>query len=155
MNFSKLVRPILMGLVACLLVISSQAQNKTISGKVTDAKDGSALAGASVVVKGSKLGSQTGADGSFKISVPSSATTLVVSSVGFASQEINISGKSSVDVSLAASTDQLNDVVVIGYGTARKKDLTGSVVSGTWAVVGGGVSGSFDETAGALPVFAG
>jgi len=129
MNFSKLVRPTLVGLIACLFVISSQAQNKTISGKVTDSKDGSALAGASVVVKGSKAGSQTGADGSFKISVPSSASVLVISSVGFGSQEVNISGKLSVDVALSASTDQLNDVVVIGYGTARKKDLTGSVVS--------------------------
>jgi len=129
MNFSKLVRPILMGLVACLCAISSQAQNKTISGKVTDSKDGSPMVAASVVVKGSKTGTQTGADGTFKISVPSSATTLVVSSVGYASQEVNIQNKTSVDVTLSATNDQLNDVVVIGYGTARKKDLTGSVVS--------------------------
>ncbi len=129
MNFSKLVRPILMGLAACVFVISSQAQNKTISGTVKDSKDGSALVGASVVVKGSKTGTQTGADGSFKLSVPSSATTLVISSVGFGNQEVNISGKSSVEVSLTATNDQLNEVVVIGYGTARKKDLTGSVVS--------------------------
>ncbi|MES2004931.1 MAG: SusC/RagA family TonB-linked outer membrane protein [Bacteroidota bacterium] len=129
MNFSKLVKPILMGLFACLSVISSQAQNKTISGKVTDAKDGSAMVGASVVVKGSKTGTQTGADGTFKLSVPSSATTLVISSVGFGSQEVSIQGRASVDVSLTASNDQLNEVVVIGYGTARKKDLTGSVVS--------------------------
>ena len=129
MNFSKLVRPILMGLAACVFVISSQAQNKTISGSVKDAKDGSPLVGASVLVKGSKTGTSTGADGAFKLSVPSSATTLVVSSVGFGSQEINISGKSSVDVSLSATNDQLNEVVVIGYGTAKKKDLTGAVVS--------------------------
>lgn len=129
MNFSKLVKPILMGLAACVFVISSQAQNKTISGTVKDAKDGSPLAAASVVVKGSKLGTQTGADGSFKISVPSSASTLVISSVGFGNQEISISGKSFVEVSLSATNDQLNEVVVIGYGTARKKDLTGSVVS--------------------------
>ncbi len=129
MNSSKLVKPILMGLFACLFVISSQAQNKTISGKVTDAKDGSALVGVSVVVKGSKVGTQTGADGTFRISVPPSASTLVISSVGFGSQDVSIQGRTSVDVSLSATNDQLNEVVVIGYGTARKKDLTGSVVS--------------------------
>jgi iron complex outermembrane receptor protein len=118
-----------MGLAACAFVISSQAQNKTISGTVKDSKDGSALVGASVVVKGSKTGTQTGTDGSFKISVPTSVSTLVVSSVGFGNQEVNISGKSSVEVTLTATNDQLNEVVVIGYGTARKKDLTGSVVS--------------------------
>lgn len=129
MNFSKLVRPILMGLFACLFVISAQAQNKTISGKVTDAKDGSPLVGASVVVKGSKTGTQTGTDGTFKITVPSSATTLVISSIGFGNQEVNIQSRTSVDVTLSATNDQLNEVVVIGYGTAKKKDLTGSVVS--------------------------
>ncbi len=129
MNFPKLVRPILMGLFACLSVISAQAQNKTISGKVTDSKDGSVLVGASVVVKGSKTGTQTGTDGTFRLSVPASATTLVVSSVGYGNQEVNIQNKTSVDVTLTATNDQLNEVVVIGYGTARKKDLTGSVVS--------------------------
>lgn len=129
MNFSKLVRPTLVGLFACLFVLISQAQNKTITGKVTDSKDGSAMVGASVVAKGSKLGTQTGADGTFKLSVPSSATTLVISSVGFVSQEVNIQNQSTVGVSLVATNDQLNEVVVIGYVTARKKDLTGSVVS--------------------------
>jgi len=129
MNFTKLVRPTLVGLFACLFVISSQAQNKTISGKVSDSKDGSAMMGVSVVAKGTKTGTQTGADGAFKLTVPSSTTTLVVSSVGFGSQEVNVQNKTSVDVSLSATNDQLNEVVVIGYGTARKRDLTGSVVS--------------------------
>ena len=129
MNCKKLLTPMLMGLFACLFVLNAQAQNKTITGKVTDAKDGSPLQAVSVVVKGSKSGTQTGADGTFRISVPSSTTTLVISSVGFASQEVNVASRSNVEVSLASSADQLNDVVVIGYGTARKKDLTGSVVS--------------------------
>jgi TonB-linked SusC/RagA family outer membrane protein len=129
MNFTKLVRPTLVGLFACLFVISSQAQNKTITGKVTDSKDGSALVGASVVAKGTQVGTQTGTDGTFRLSVPSSTTTLVISSVGFGSQDVNISNRSSVDVSLTATNDQLSEVVVIGYGTSRKKDLTGSVVS--------------------------
>ncbi|MEO8171567.1 MAG: TonB-dependent receptor plug domain-containing protein, partial [Sediminibacterium sp.] len=129
MNFSKLVRPTLVGLFACLFVISSQAQTKTVTGKVTDSKDGSAMAGASVVLKGTQTATQTGADGSFRLSVPTSATTLVVSSVGFASKEVSISNTTSVDVSLTATNEQLGEVIVIGYGTARRKDLTGSVVS--------------------------
>ena len=129
MNSKKLVRPIIMGLFACIFAISSQAQNKTISGKVTDAKDGSVMIAASVVAKGSKAGTQTGNDGTFKISVPTATTTLVISSVGFATQEVNIQNKTSVDVALNATNDQLNEVVVTGYGTARKKDLTGAVVS--------------------------
>jgi TonB-dependent SusC/RagA subfamily outer membrane receptor len=129
MNLSKLVRPTLVGLFACLFLLSSQAQNKTITGKVTDSKDGSPMVGASVTVKGSTLGTQTGADGAFRISVPASANTLVISSVGYGSQEVSIQGRTSVDVRLNATNDQLNDVVVIGYGTARKRDQTGAVVS--------------------------
>lgn len=129
MNFSKLVRPTLVGLFACLFAISSQAQNKTITGKVTDSKDGSAMVGASVVAKGTKVATQTGSDGSFRLSVPTSTTTLVVSSVGFGSMDVNISGQSSVDVALKSTNEQLGEVVVIGYGTARKRDLTGAVSS--------------------------
>lgn len=129
MIFSKLVKPTLVGLIACLFAITAQAQNKTITGRVTDSKDGSPLVGASVVVKGTKTGTQTGADGTFRISVPASASTLVISSVGFGTQEVSISSTSNVSLSLTAINTQLNDVVVIGYGTTRKRDVTGSVVS--------------------------
>lgn len=129
MNVKMLARLTLVGLFACVLSLFSQAQNKTISGKVTDSKDGSVLAGASVVVKGSKVGAQTGADGTFKLSVPSTATALVVSSVGYGTKNVDIQNKTSVEVSLAATSDALGEVVVIGYGTSRKKDLTGSVAS--------------------------
>ena len=63
MNLSKLVRPTLVGLLACVFTLFAQAQTKTVTGKVTDSKDGSPLAGASVLVKGSTTGAQTGADG--------------------------------------------------------------------------------------------
>ncbi|MES2374132.1 MAG: SusC/RagA family TonB-linked outer membrane protein [Bacteroidota bacterium] len=129
MNFSKLVRPTLVGLFACLFVISSQAQNKTVTGKVTDSKDGSAMVGASVVVKGSQTGTQTGADGSFRISVPTSATALVISSVGFGTKEVSIANTTSVSVALTATNEQLGEIIVIGYGTSRKRDLTGAVSS--------------------------
>lgn len=119
-----------MGLLAVCLFCAQPvfAQNKTVSGKVTDAKDGSAVAGASVSVKGTKLGTQTNTNGEFTLSVPATATTLVISSVGFGTKEAPI-GEGSVDVSLAVAANDLNEVVVVGYGTARKKDLTGAVGS--------------------------
>jgi TonB-linked SusC/RagA family outer membrane protein len=123
--------PILMGLLAlCLLCVHPAfAQNKSVSGKVTDSKDGSPVVGASVTVKGTKLGTQTDAAGAFTLSVPASATTLVISSVGFGVKEATITS-GSVDVALTASTaNDLNEVVVVGYGTARKRDLTGSTAS--------------------------
>ncbi len=119
-------------LVLVLCVFFTQglyAQNKTITGKITDSKDGSPLVGATVQPKGSKTGTSTGADGSFSITVGANVTTLVVTSVGFERQEINISGRTTLDVSLVASNANLNEVVVVGYGTARKKDLTGAVAS--------------------------
>ncbi len=87
------------------------------------------MVGASIVVKGSVTGTQTGADGTFKISVPNAAGALLISSVGYATQEVSIKTSTSLNVALATTNDQLNEVVVIGYGTARKKDLTGAVVS--------------------------
>ena len=127
MNLSKLVRPALVGLLACVFTLFAQAQTKSVTGKVTDSKDGSPLAGASVLVKGSTTGAQTGADGTFKITVPSSARTLTVSYAGYASADVNISASNTANVSLTASADALADVVVVGYGTRKSKDVTGSV----------------------------
>ncbi|HAN39889.1 MAG TPA: hypothetical protein DCQ29_13375, partial [Chitinophagaceae bacterium] len=110
-----------------LLALPGLAQTKTVTGKVTDDK-GAAVQGASVMVKGTKVGTQTGADGAFSMTVPSSATTLVISSIGFAQQEVAI-GSGNVSVSLQPAANSLNDVVVIGYGTAKRKDLTGAVAS--------------------------
>jgi len=112
----------------CFLLIHSIAfaQNRTITGKVTDTKDGSPLQGVSVIPKGSKKGTTTNADGSFRLSVPNNINTLVISSVGFGSKEVPITGDG-LSISLTATNAALNEVVVIGYGTARKKDLTGSV----------------------------
>lgn len=105
------------------------AQNKTVTGKVTDSKDGSPVSGASVQVKGTRTGTSTKPDGTFSLSVPSSATTLVITSVGFERQEVAITG-SAIEVSfVATSGTNLNEVVVTGYGSSKKKDLTGSVGS--------------------------
>lgn len=127
MNLRLLARPILMGAFACLFAIFSHAQTKTVTGKVTDSKDGSPLSGASVVAKGTSTGTQTGADGSYKLTVPSSTKTLVISFAGFGNVEVNVSASNTADAKLTSSADALTDVVVIGYGARKSKDVTGSV----------------------------
>ncbi len=105
----------------------SYAQDKTVTGKVTDSKDGTPVIGASVLAKGSQTGTTTGNDGSFTITVGPKITTLIISSVGFETQEVSIKGVTSVNVEMALSgSANLNEVIVVGYGTARRKDLTGS-----------------------------
>ncbi len=110
-----------------LLAIQTFAQQKVITGKVTD-NTGAPVAGVTVAVKGTNLATQTAADGTYRLSVPENAGTLVFSAVGFGTQEAAISG-SDVSLALASTSANLNEVVVVGYGTARKRDLTGSVAS--------------------------
>src|SRR6202020_2134149 len=94
---------------------------------ITDAKDGSPLRGVSVQPKGSlKNGTLTAADGTFTLSVEPTTKTLVFSFIGYGSQEQPI-GQGPIRVSLTAGSSSLNEIVVIGYGTPRKKDLTGAV----------------------------
>jgi iron complex outermembrane receptor protein len=123
-------RKLLKAVVLCTLLLLthlSYSQDKIISGRVTDSKDGSGIAGVNVAPKGGTGGTQTGSDGSFRISVGPSVTVLVFTSIGFTTQEISITGKSNVDVSLAVNNTSLGEVVVIGYGTVKKKDLTGAI----------------------------
>jgi len=105
------------------------SQSRVITGKVTDSKSGAALSGVSVVAKGSIEGTSTDAEGTFSLSVGPNVTILVVSSIGYEVMEVNIVGKTNVDVVLIASTSDLGEVVVVGYGSARKRDVTGSVTS--------------------------
>lgn len=119
------------GILVLLLLLhfTLPAQKRTVSGRVTDAKDGSPLAGVTVQPKGfSSGGVVTGADGRFTLSVEGNPKTLVFSFVGYGSVERPI-GQGSFDVSLTAATSNLNEIVVIGYGTARKKDLTGAIAT--------------------------
>jgi len=103
-----------------------------VAGKVVDAK-GNGLPGVTVLVKGTTNGTSTGPDGSFSIQAPENSV-LVFSFVGYTRQEQPVTGATnSLTVTLAESAQDLNDVVVIGYGTARKSDLTGAVASVTSA----------------------
>ena len=117
--------------VIVLLCVSQLiiAQERVVTGRVTDSKDNTGIPGVTVTPKGTKTGTQTGSDGSFRISVGSGVSTLVFSSIGYATQEVDIAGKSTVEVSFVVSNSQLGEVVVTGYGTARRKDITGSISS--------------------------
>ena len=124
----------LLSAILCLVLAFTvqvvSAQDRTVTGRVTDSKDGSPVSGASVQPKGSRTGTSTKPDGTFSLSVGSNVTTLVITSVGYESQEVSVAGKSSVEVSFVATFgSNLNEVVVTGYGTSKKKDLTGSVGS--------------------------
>src|SRR5665647_2201868 len=103
-------------------------KSKVLTGKVTD-DTGQTVPGASVVVKGTTTGTVTGMDGGFSLSVPTDAKTLVISFVGMVTQEVAVGTKTTFNVTLVQETIGLNEVVAIGYGTVRKKDLTGSVSS--------------------------
>src|SRR5579871_1474258 len=128
MTITRLLRQITILLLCVTCTQLAFSQTKTISGKITDDK-GNPLQGATVTVKGSKNGTSTDASGAFKLNVPATAKSITISSVGFTPQEIAIGDKETIDVSMVAATQALTDVVVIGYGTARKKDATGSVAS--------------------------
>ena len=114
-------------LLFAFIGISVSAQDRTVTGKVTDAKDGAPLVAASVTVKGSTNGTATAKDGTFTLKVASNVTTLVISYLNYTTKEVVLDSKNTVNVALSQTSDLLNEVVVIGYGSVRKKDLTGSV----------------------------
>lgn len=108
----------------------ASAQSRTVSGKVTSADDGSGMPGVSISEKGTSNGVITDAEGNYTISVGPNAV-LVYSFVGMVTQEVPVGNQTSIAVSLASDVTQLGEVVVVGYGTIERKDVTGSVVSVT------------------------
>jgi len=104
------------------------AQGIKVTGKVKDAADGSALAGVTVMEKGTTNGTMTDMQGAFSINVPPTAT-LVFSYVGYLSQEVPVNNQTTINISLGVNVTALQDVVVIGYGTVKKSDATGSVTA--------------------------
>ncbi|RAV49901.1 SusC/RagA family TonB-linked outer membrane protein [Mucilaginibacter gossypii] len=112
-------------LFSCMAMVF--AQNRVITGKVTDQKDGSPLPGVSVTVKGvTGVGTQTDINGSYKLSVPATAKVLAFNFLGYLPHEVSING-ANVNVQLTTDSKVLNEVVVVGYGTQSKRSLTGSV----------------------------
>lgn len=105
--------------------------DKTVSGQVLSAEDNTPVPGVSVVLKGSRTGTNTDVDGNFKIDVPDNSAVLVFSSVGFITQEVPVGAKSTFNIVLASDMKNLSEVVVVGYGTQKKSQLTGAISSVT------------------------
>ena len=114
-------------IVLTLFTTLAMAQN-VVTGKVTESKNNTPLGGITVSAKGTKVSTQTASDGTFRLNVPANATTLLVTSIGYATQEIAITG-TTVNVGMVEATQQLSDVVVVTYGTRKKSDLTGAVTA--------------------------
>ena len=122
-------KPLMLAAIFCLAFMfalpQARAQTKTITGKITNDK-GVLLPGASVKIKGTKTGVSADGNGNFTISVPSPKAVLVISYAGYADQETS-AGAPQFSIRLVQQQQSLNEVVVIGYGTARKKELTGAI----------------------------
>lgn len=127
-NKMKTTRTALLTLLVALISLSVSAQNVTVKGTVKD-KTGETVIGASVVEKGNTSnGTITDIDGNYTISVPANAT-IVFSYVGMTTQEASVKGKTQIDIVMEDDAQALEEVVVIGYGSVKKKDLTGSVAT--------------------------
>lgn len=104
------------------------AQDLTVSGRVTD-KTGESIIGASILVQGTTSGTITDFDGNFTLQNVTSNAVLVVSYVGYKTQNVSVNGKTLLNIVLEEDTETLEEVVVVGYGVQRKSDLTGAVAS--------------------------
>lgn len=111
------------------LVVQAYAQSKTVTGRVTDQSTGQGLPGVAVQVKGTTVGTATSVDGSYSIAVPANANTLVFRFVGYLTVERAIGSSNTVDVALATDRKQLEEVVVVGYGTQNERTSTQSVAT--------------------------
>lgn len=161
---SKILRAIRL-FILCFgsyLSVNAQTQDKVVTGKVTD-EAGVSLPGVGVVVKGTKLATSTNFEGNYSLAVPSATAVLVFSYVGTRSQELSVGARTVINVSLSPAARQLEDIVVVGYGSIRKADVTSAIssisekdlknlpVSGVDQALQGKVSGVSISTNGGQP----
>lgn len=104
-------------------------QQQTVTGTITDSQTGETMPGVNILVKGTTIGTSSDINGKYSITVPSANAALVYTFIGYVNQEIPIAGRSVIDVALVSEVLNLDEVVVVGYGTQRKASLTGSVAS--------------------------
>lgn len=123
---SRYLRTAFVLVLTIFTMSTSFGQSRRITGKVTD--NAGPIAGASIKVKGSTEGAMTNAAGSYSINVANNAV-LTVSFIGYVTQEVNVNGRANINVVLETENQQLQQIVVIGYGTAKRRDVTGSVSS--------------------------
>lgn len=116
-------------LLACFSFVFVWGQSRQVSGRVTSERTGQGISGVNISVKGSTQGTATDNDGRFSFSVPNGNNTIIISSVGFVAQEIDLGTRTSIEVVLKDQASTMEDIVVIGYGSVRKKDVTGATSS--------------------------
>jgi TonB-linked SusC/RagA family outer membrane protein len=112
-----------------VLVPPAFSQTLQVSGKITDSNTGEVIPGATVAVKGTSTGTISNASGEFNVSVPGNDAVLSVSFVGYITQEVPVNGQKNISISLELADLQLEEIVAVGYGVVKKKDLTGAVAS--------------------------
>ncbi|WP_106134663.1 SusC/RagA family TonB-linked outer membrane protein [Mongoliibacter ruber] len=138
--------------LAFMTVLTVAAQSRTVTGKVTSVEEPDGIPGVNVRVKGTTLGTITDLDGSYSISVPEGSSVLTFSFVGFMTKEMAIGNSSQINVLLEADLKTLSEVVVVGYGTQERRDVTGSVTSINNEAIENLVAPSFDtQLAGRAP----
>lgn len=128
MNAQKILRALCFPALFLLFVTAVSAQSRTVTGKILTA-NGAPVDGASVLIKGTSVGTSTNKEGAFSINMPSGSSILVVSYIGYQPQEFDVTGKSTVEIKLTESDDKLTDVVVVGYGTQKKREVTSAVAT--------------------------
>lgn len=120
-------------LLACFLVVLAGAtvfaQQRTVSGQITDSGTGEPIPGVNVLIQGTTSGTVTDIDGNYQLSVPSGEVTLLFSYVGYKTQAIQVGSQSTIDVQMESDVTALSEVVVVGYGTQEKKEITSAVSS--------------------------
>jgi len=121
------MKTIILSIIASLCFSITTIAQTAISGKVTSAEDGEALPGVSVIIKGTSTGTVTDYDGNYTLNVDEEDATLVFSFVGMRTEEIPINSRSTIDLQLESDITQLTEVVVVGYGTQKRKDITSSI----------------------------
>ncbi|HZY79876.1 MAG TPA: TonB-dependent receptor [Cyclobacteriaceae bacterium] len=133
---SFLLRPkLLLKSAACVVLLqlffvqASLAQSQTVSGKVTAGGTAEGVPGVTIVLKGTSQGATTDINGEYRINVPDGNAVLVFSSIGYTTQEVTVGAQSTINIDLAEALTSLDEIVVVGYGTMKKADVTGAVAS--------------------------
>ncbi len=116
-------------LLVNLIVVNSTFAQKKVTGKVTSEESPDGLPGVSVLLKGANVGALTNADGTYSISIPTENATLIFSFIGMKTREVSVGNQSTIDIELLDDASSLDEVVVIGYGTQVRREVTGSIVS--------------------------
>ena len=132
-NGVNVIKPVWYGFMLFVFMVSfititAQAQQSEVTGTVTD-EDSSPLPGVSVLIKGTTTGSITDTDGIYKVTVENAEAVLVFSFVGYVTKEEVVGNRSIIDMPLTPDVTALDEIVVVGYGTQKKKDLTGAIAS--------------------------